>query len=488
MEFLRLFLEYLNKAENLELNINTNMNVITSFYKFLEHCKQFYNGEVEVLHTDYWNKKQCKTLTLNFAKKICEDFGSLIEHPKIYSENETIDKILQEILTENDFENLLKSEKVFANGNHLIFNIVENGEIKLKKVDVNNFYPLEIINNKILKFIIYSQNYIEDKIFTEYYVYDKNFTYKYTFQNNNNFGNFNNLGNLISKEVLENPILDYNFSFFVNYTPNTINNKVELPLGIPIYGNSLDTLKLIDTVFNGMEIEFRTGKRKIFLDETLLKRSIIKDVNGRPIAKQTFSEDEIYQVVNNDNSSGTNDISQFNNGKTGMTSKIQATDFNLRTKEFIDTLQYNIGLLAEAVGLGSKFYEFASGIPTRTATEVISEKTNTFRSIQKHEELFKSNITKQIQNIFILYNFLNNTNFDLQNLELRIEYNDSTIIDDETKAKNDLILVGAGVISKKYYLMTHLDLKEEEAEKMLIQIKQEEAQEFVDFAPLEENE
>ena len=100
MEFLRLFLEYLNKAENLELNINTNMNVITSFYKFLEHCKQFYNGEVEVLHTDYWNKKECKTLTLNFAKKICQDFGSLIEHPKIYSENETIDKILQEILKE----------------------------------------------------------------------------------------------------------------------------------------------------------------------------------------------------------------------------------------------------------------------------------------------------------------------------------------------------------------------------------------------------
>ena len=261
-----------------------------------------------------------------------------------------------------------------------------------------------------------------------------------------------------------------------------------MPLGIPIYGNSLDTLNLIDTVFNGMEIEFRTGKRKIFLDETLLKRSIIKDVHGRPIINQTFSEDEIYQVLNNNDANGISDISQFNNGKTGMTSKIQATDFNLRTKEFIDTLQYNIGLLAEAVGLGSKFYEFASGIPTRTATEVISEKTNTFRNIQKHEELFKSNITKQIQNIFILYNFLNNTNFDLQNLELRIEYNDSTIIDDETKAKNDLILVGAGVISKKYYLMTHLDLKEEEAEKMLIQIKQEEAQEFVDFAPLEENE
>jgi A118 family predicted phage portal protein len=147
------------------------------------------------------------------------------------------------------------------------------------------------------------------------------------------------------------------------------------------------------------------------------------------------------------------------------TDPVRQINMNLRTQEHIDAINCELNLLAQKVGLGSGYYEFTSS-GLKTATEVISENSDTYRTIKKHQMIIESCIRGMVLAICKLLNM--STDF-----EMSINFDDSIINDQNTKIDNGIKEVSAGLMSKKTYLIDVKGYTEQRADEEINRINSE---------------
>ena len=109
--------------------------------------------------------------------------------------------------------------------------------------------------------------------------------------------------------------------------------------------------------------EFKLGKKRILVDPTAMKETMVADEHGHVRHVQYFdSNDEAFVGVNGMENQPVKDI-----------------DMSLRTQEHIDAINTDLNWLSSNIGLGNNFYKFDnSGL--KTATEVMSENADAFRT------------------------------------------------------------------------------------------------------------
>lgn len=444
-----------------------------SFYSQIEQWQQWYQGKVKKFHNYMaYNGKQkvnCERLSLQMAKKVCEDWANLLmnERVVITIEGNKEQEFVNEVLNNNNF--LVKmneaQELKAAYGTVAYVPYMQNIEIRkntgevtgnanIEDIHINYItgdfiFPLSWENGKIKECAFGAVKVIEGK---EYFYLQMHTLEKglYVIKNrlfDNTNGQMLEIENINSvkgfENVAENIATQTNIPQFVIDRMNIVNNiDKNNPMGIAVFANSIDVLKAIDIVFDSYNNEFILGRKRIMVAAEALQ--IEND-------KMVFDPTDM----------------AFYNLPEGINSEnfIKEIDMSLRAGEHETALQNRLNLLSAKCGFGENHYKFEQG-SIATATQIVSENSSLFRTLKKHEIILEATIKELIQILFWLGNQYLNLTLN-ENVEITIDFDDSIIEDRQTELDNMRLDVAGQIIKPELYIMKKYKVDEQTAKSMM---------------------
>lgn len=253
-------------------------------------------------------------------------------------------------------------------------------------------------------------------------------------------------------------------SLFSYYKPAGANNLDDnSPLGISIYANALSTIKALDICYDSFIREFVLGKKRIIVPSTAIKTVVNPETGAR--CRYFDPTDEVYEALNAD------DMGNL---------EIKDNSVELRVEEHEAAINAFLAILAFQLGLSAGSLTFTQAEGLKTATEIISEKSKTYKTITGHQVPVKEAIERLIQNIIdiaILYEveYKGNKIEDLikPGYEIAVTFDDSIIQDRQTNINEGITLLTNGVMAKITFMQKALGYTKTEAEKELARIKAE---------------
>lgn len=439
--------------------------LVGDIYDFQELWLEWYKGHVESFHK-YKMKvnginKAFDRKTLNLAKKFCEDMSKLswTEKTRIALDSDEKTKKLWEILDskENSFTKNFADfiEKGFALGTGVLVEYQdENGKILIDYIDGTSIIPFKYTNSYITGLITINRFTEEKKYYTQITIHSfdgKEYIREnqlYVSEKKNDVGEKMDF-TIKFPNVKEKETIVTQTPRFQVFKPNLVNNvDIQTPMGISIFANSIDVFQSADIKYDAFCDDFILGKKKILVDRTAMKAQQTVNENGEIEHVQYFdANDRAFVAI------------------SGMEEQpVKEIDFNLRSEEFISAINADINYASSNIGLGSNWYKFdSSGL--KTATEVISENSEAFRT-KKHNDIIVNDVIYDLVRTICEM-------AGIETKEIIIEPDDSIIEDKETERTRAQSEVMQGLRSKKNYLMTIRGMSEEEAEKELQLIKEE---------------
>ena len=423
---------------------------IASGSSYISIWSKWYKGKVPSFHRYYVYNGQKKVyrerLSMKMAKQVCEDWASLLmnEKVKIVVHNQ---KEMDKLLMDLDFWNKANEavEKGFAlsmcalvinvNGIKVVENekdkeiletIIDPGKtyLDLSTYTASHLVPITWENGKCVEcgFVNEDTNktttvvHLRDEDTKQYKIFKK-----VEYRNNSD-----------KKDELTVLATGSTNPWFVIIHPRVTNNlEVDSPYPISIFANSIDTLKAIDVKYDSYNVEFMQGKKRTYVSAKL--DEVDKETGE---VKNSFDPDDtvIYQLP-----AGTT----VNGEEKALV--VNVTDA-LRAAEHSQAIQDELNFLAKQTGLGVDYYRFEKG-RVMTATQVISEKSDTFRNMKKHEGILEKAIITFIKSIMYAANECTNIHFDNED-EVEVQFDDSIIEDKTTEKDNDRKDVESGIQSK----------------------------------------
>ncbi len=443
-----------------------------SFYSQIEQWQQWYQGKVKKFHNyEAYNGKQkvmCERLSLQMAKKVCEDWANLLMNEKvtITIEGDREQQFIDTVLENNNF--IVKSnesqEYKAAYGTVAYIPYMQNVEVlqntgevigaNIKDIHINYItgdfiFPLSWENGKIKECAFGAVKVIEGKeyFYLQMHTLEHN-DYVITnllFDNTN--GQMLEIENINSVKGFENVakriVTKTNKPQFVIDRMNIVNNiNKNNPMGIAVFANSIDVLKAIDIVFDSYNNEFILGRKRIMVAEEALQIE-----NSKMIFDPTdMAFYRLPEGINDDNF-------------------IKEIDMSLRANEHEIALQNRLNLLSAKCGFGENHYKFEQGSIT-TATQIISENSSLFRTLKKHEIILECAIRELVQILLWLGNQYLNLSLN-EKAEVTIDFDDSIIEDRQTELTDMRLDVSAGLLKPELYIMKKYKVDEQTAKNMM---------------------
>lgn len=404
--------------------------------------EQWYNGIANDFHRYYiynGNKKIYRNrYSLRFPKKICETFADLIcnERVKIHLSDDRSSKILEEILSDNNFRLKLNQsiEKAFAFGYGAFVLCIEDNKIKIQFVDCKNIIPLRYDVNHIYDVAFISDSYDEaGNIIRNIQVHHLNQQKQYIIDNFKMDASDGGELKLMEFEDIPKSIdTKSDIPWFSIIKPNIVNNLlIDSPFGIPVYYNSIDTIKSLDIIFDSFVNEIQNGRKRLFVTADALK------LDSRGNMKNAFDPNDVLFYL-------------LDAEEEDKKAYVQEVNGALRIEELKLALQTNLDILSSKLGLGSSYYKIGNGSNSfmKTATEVVSSNSDLYRTINKHCILINSSLKSLIKAIQYISKEIFNVNIDG---DIFIDFDDSIIESDAEKREQDRKDVQLGVMSLAEY-------------------------------------
>jgi A118 family predicted phage portal protein len=248
---------------------------------------------------------------------------------------------------------------------------------------------------------------------------------------------------------------------------------MDSPLGVSIFANALDSLRALDVAFDSFEREFRLGKKRILVPDTAI-RTIVDPDTGKHV-RYFDANDEVYQAFKFENEEGDN---------------FKDLSVELRVDEHVAAINSLLNLFAMQIGFSAGSFSF-DGQSMKTATEVVSENSKTFRTKQSHEVIIEEGLIEMIDIIVDLAALYKIFPKPSKKYEVSVTFDDS-IAEDKTGDLNYWTqLVTNKLATRKRAIMSVLGLTEDEAEQELLAIAEEDKQgtpEMIDFFGMNRNE
>lgn len=433
---------------------------------YLNTWEGWYKGYVGTFHdyTIYNGKQDVKKRkkSLNIAKKCCEDWANLLLN----------DKCTISVKDQEELDNVLKYNNFWVEANNMIeksfalsmgafvesledLKVTEDGEllktndskVRVDYVTAKKIYPITFNKGKLVEcaFVSTGTNVVNISIHKlndrqEYDVINVVLT----------LGNRN--GVLDRKEYVfhtksKKPLYQL-------IKPNVANNvDIDSPLGVSVFANAIDTLMAIDNAYDSFDTEIECGRRRIFADEDLLEF----DQNG-DIVRGFDPKDTTFYIMS------------ARKNKDGVQKQLlEELASPLRTNDISLALQEQLNVFSSSVGFGKNYYTFGAGgggRPIQTATGIIAQNSDMFRTIKKHEILLEQVIVDMVEMIAYLTN-----EFTTRRMEIGdgvvVGFDDSIIEDTEAQKTSDRTDVTNGVMSKVEYRMKWYGEDEERARENL---------------------
>lgn len=255
------------------------------------------------------------------------------------------------------------------------------------------------------------------------------------------------------------------FSYFRTPVANNIDDNS--PLGVSIYGNAMETLHALDIAFDSFVREFRLGKKRIIVPARMIK-TVVDPATGEP--RRFFdATDETYEALSTDDPDSL---------------KIQDNSVELRVEEHVGAMNAFLNLFCLQVGLSAGTFSFDAKGGLKTATEVVSENSKTYKTVRNFQNMIRPAIIRLVDNIIAvgaLYDMQTEDGQSVAQLkekgyEVNVAMDDGITQDRQTNINEGITLVGAGLMSKKTFLTDPKygqGLTEEAADAELQQIAEE---------------
>lgn len=434
-------------------------------YNYIISWLEWYQNEVEKFHNykiyDGTRIRNEKRYRLGMAKKVCEDWANLILNEKVAIKAGEYSSRLDEILEVNNFRvrgNQL-IELAFALGTGAFVEYKDaNDDVVIDFVRADMIYPLSCDNNDVTECAFGSyRNYMgKECIYLQIHRLGREEngedTTKYYLENkyvDANSGSALSLPDGLLEIVPTGSVRP----LFQIITPNIVNNvDLDSPMGISVFANAEDEIKACDLVFDSYMNEFVLGRKRIIVPISLAKMELkkVEGDNGMgSIPEFDPSENVFYQMPADRNS----DLKP-----TEVDMAIRSTDHELGMQRALDLCGFKCGL-------GTRRYQF-TGSGVKTATEVISDKSDLFQNLKKNEIPVKAAIVGMVQAIAFLDN-------GTENLEVTVDFDDSIIEDSNATIDRNIKLVQGGLRSKLTAIMEIYKCSEDEAKKELERIAEE---------------
>lgn len=231
------------------------------------------------------------------------------------------------------------------------------------------------------------------------------------------------------------------FSYFRTPTANNIDDNS--PLGVSIYANAMETLHALDITFDSFVREFRLGKKRIIVPARMIK-TVIDPQTGEP-RRYFDATDETYEALSTDDPDSL---------------KIQDNSVELRVEEHVAAMNAFLNIFCLQIGLSAGTFSFDAKSGLKTATEVVSENSKTYKTVKNFQNMLRPAIVRLVDNIIAVASLYDMTTPDGQSVRelaargysVNIAMDDGITQDRQTNINEGMALVGAGLLSKKTFL------------------------------------
>lgn len=230
--------------------------------------------------------------------------------------------------------------------------------------------------------------------------------------------------------------------FVIDRLNNVNNVDPDCPMGVPLFANAIDQLKGIDIIYDSYINEFVLGKKRIFVAPEMLHTND----NGDPV----FDPNDVT-------------FYQLPEGATGDQPLIEV-NMDIRAEAHSQAINDVLNILSVKCGFGTQHYRFENG-SIQTATQVISENSDMYKTIKKHEIILDSALKEMVSIIIRLGNVIGAGLND--DAEILVDFDDSIIEDKGTERKEDRLDVAMGVMGLVEYRAKWYNETEKEAAKNL---------------------
>ena len=465
--------EYFKKKgiDTIDSSFYTKIAIWDSWYR--SNVKRFHQYRVYHGAGQY---TRCQRKSLGMAKKICEDISDLLlnERVKITVKDKTTADFVQAVLNAANFAvqgNEYQERKAACGTVAYVPYLTDmevddegrviSASVKLDYVVAKNIYPTAWENSRITEVIfVFAKTYKRKK----YAQFQHHKLEPWKGENDEDLGH---------QYVIENTVVECSSGAGRDLTPeewnaiphfaglaarvetgsdqpqfvidklNIANNVDEddtNPMGVALFANSLDILAKLDLEYDSYANEFTLGRKRIFVAPELLT-----GVDG----SQVFDpDDSVFYKLPED---------YFKDTKEAM----HEINMELRVQEHEQAINNDLNLLSFKCGFGTQYYRFERGA-LATATQVISENSDMYRTIQKHEIILHDALEDLIRIIIRLGKTANVSGL-VENTEITITFDDSIIEDKQSERNEDRKDVSMGVMGLPEYRAKWYGETEEEA-------------------------
>lgn len=434
------------------LSVISNEDIATK----MEVWQQWYRGCVDKFHKYkvYSGKKklELERKTLNLPAKVCQRWADLLlnEKVEINVSDEYTQAKLNHLLRQVNFKvrgnNLL--ETAFAMGGGFLIQYWDGEKTNQKYITQEYMYPITYDSGRLIEAAFASQKTIDGKtyVYLETHLKDPN-TGAYVVDNallKTNDIKHGDGGGLVEVDASfyeEHGILPKwetgsTTPLFQRIAPNIANrDEFNSPWGTSVYSGAVDIFASCDAIYDSFYKEFLLGKKRIFVTDGVANVNYVQNGDDVETVEVFDPNDEVfYRIPETDEG----------------TPPIQPVDMALRVSDHATALQTQLNLLSQSVGFGSDGFKWDVGGVT-TATQVISQNSEMFRTIKKHEAMLEDALIDMARGLLYVEAVFAGDNAINVAAEITVDFDDS-IIEDTAEIKRQAMLeLNVGLISKAEY-------------------------------------
>ena len=457
------------------LSVISNEDIATK----MEVWKQWYKGFVDKFHKYkvYSGKKklELERKTLNLPAKVCQRWADLLinEKVEINASDEHTQTKLNHLLKQVNFKvrgnNLL--ETAFAMGGGFLIQYWDGEKTNQKYITQEFMYPITYDSGRLIEAAFASQKTIDGKtyVYLETHLKDPQ-TGAYVVDNallktNDKKGGAG--GGLVEVDqafyeehgILPKWVTGSTNPLFQRIAPNIANrDDFNSPWGTSVYSGAVDIFASCDVIYDSFYKEFLLGKKRIFVTDGVANINYVQ--NGDKVDRVDVFDpnDEVFYR-----------IPDMDEG----TPPIQPVEMALRVSDHATALQTQLNLLSQSVGFGSDGFKWDVGGVT-TATQVISQNSEMFRTIKKHEAMLEDAIIDMSRGLLYIEAVFAGDNEIKLDAEITVNFDDSIIEDTAEIKRQAMVELNVGLISKAEYYRQVYKLSDQQAleyeQKMLQEI------------------
>lgn len=385
--------------------------VSTQYYTWIELWENWWKNEVDFHKYHDQTGKERKLYSLGMAKRLAEDWASILftERDEIVTEasakeqteanNKYLSEQLKLLKVYKDLPTAI--EKAFAMGTAGAILRVKNVKVDKQgklfaddrtKMDIiyvgaKQIVPLRVEHGEIIDVAIVSESTVNDK--KEYHIEIHKLEYNEELQKEiyviSNTYLDESGKEIFKKGIAKNYSINSSVPLFSILKP-AIANPLESEynangMGFSIYGTAIDQLQACDITYNNFVMDFYLGGKKVFYNKKIVKTKTVQ-VKG---SDGKIREEKIVQYPD--------DITKqqwmtYGDEMENLKDDPAVTEYNptLRVEEDVQGIQFALNVFSFKGGLGTEYYRFDASKGIVTATQYVGDRQDLIANANKHRK------------------------------------------------------------------------------------------------------